>query len=1006
MKVLRSLLLLVCFARPTLVSPQSEVNAASLRESPVTRKLALPMRFEVNRGQAQSGVDFLAAAANYSVSLKAGRATLRLGHGSRSNGLSEPDAAEFSVELLGANLSPVSEPEQRLVGHSNYLFGPDANKWITGVAQYAKVRYTNIYPGVDVVYYGNQDRLEHDFVVHPRADVGQIRLAFSGVQRSELNRNGELVLHVSGGELCLKRPRAYQIIRRREVDVPTEYILQNRQASFRVGHRDPNRTLIIDPVLVYSTFLGGPPSSAGSSQGARAIAVDGTGDVYVAGFTTSTNFQVTPGGLSSTPAPIPQYAGFVSKLDSTGANLLYSTYVSGLFPNALLVDSSGNVYLLGGRVEWSALPIPNGSTSFQASPKGNNICILKLNATGDAVLYGTYLGGSTLEYPGGIVLDAAGNLYVSGTTASSDFPIVNPIQATIGLSKQNAFVSELNATGSALLFSTYLGLDSFSSADGIAVDAAGKIYVVGSTTPGFTLGFPTTPDAFQSTCDASKYDAFLMKLMTNPSSLLYSTCLGGAGDETGRAVAVDAAGNAYVAGSSSSSDFPVLRPLQPCGLNSGFVAGFDSANTLTFATCLGSDIANLAVDLFGNAFVSGGDSTEALPLRNPIDSVNASSQTAGQGFISEVDLSGRLLFSTFFGRGSGVVGPIAVDSVGNIYAAGGSGVEQQVIGFSPEPPKIDFFPVFNAFQPFFGSSTTCEHAGVYTSSPIYCVYSDAVIVKISPQSGAAAAVSPGEVQFLDAQQVGTASAPQNLTILDLGTAPLTISNVMVSGDFSIPTSPCPVAVAASGGNCTIPVTFTPTSLGTRNGSVTLTDNSPGSPRTILVVGQGASLGLTVAPGAPSSATVKAGSSASYSLSIGGAGTGGTASFSCGGAPRGALCSVPDTALVSATDASTFNVSVTTTPPTAGLHPSGFASSPWLWALALIGYVVLPGRVGPNRSRRLCLFLVPSLVLLCCCGGSSTSPKSSSGTQAGTYTLTVTAQSGSITQSTNLTLTVQ
>ena len=346
---------------------------------------------------------------------------------------------------------------------------------------------------------------------------------------------------------------------------------------------------------------------------------------------------------------------------------------------------------------------------------------------------------------------------------------MDPIQATIGLSKQNAFVSKLNASGSALLFSTYLGLDSFTSADGIAVDAVGKIYVAGSTIPGFTLGFPTTPDAFQSTCDASKYDAFLLKLTTSPSSLLYSTCLGGAGDETGRAVAVDAAGNAYVAGSSNSSDFPVLKPLQPCALNSGFVAAFNPANTLTFATCLGSALQVPA--------------TAEIVLKNPIDAVNARSQNAGQAFISEVDLSGRLLFSTFFGRGSGGVGPIAIDGIGNVYAAGGSGVEQQIIGFNPEPAKIDTFPVFNALQPFFGSSTTCDSPGLYTSSPIFCVYGDAVIVKISPQPGAAAAVSPGEIQFLDAQQVGTTSPPQNLTILDMGTDPLTISNVMVSGDF-------------------------------------------------------------------------------------------------------------------------------------------------------------------------------------------------------------------------------
>jgi hypothetical protein len=622
-------------------------------------------------------------------------------------------------------------------------------------------------------------------------------------------------------------------------------------------------------------------------------------------------------------------------------------------------------------------------------------------------LYGTYLGGSTVEYPGGIVLDAAGNLYVSGTTASSDFPTVNPIQATIGLSNQNAFVSKLNASGSALLFSTYLGLDSFTSADGIAVDTAGKVYVVGSTIPGFTLGFPTTPDAFQPTCDASKYDAFLVKLTTSPSSLLYSTCLGGAGDETGRAVAVDTAGNAYMAGSSNSSDFPVLKPLQSCGLNSGFLAAFNPANTLTFATCLGSGIANLAMDSSGNAFVSGGDSTNALPLKNPIDGLNASSQNAGQGFISEVDLNGQLLFSTFFGRGSGGVGPIAVDSVGNIYAAGGSGVEQQLIGFTPESPKIDYFPVFNALQPFFGSSTTCENPGVYSSSPISCVYGDAVIVKISPQAGAAAAASPGEVQFLNPQQVGTTSAPQSLTILDLGTDPLTISNATVSGDFAIPTNPCPAAVAASGGSCTIPVTFTPTVVGTRQGSVTLTDNSAGSPRMIPLIGQGASLGLSVAQGAPSSATVTAGGSVTYSLSVGGAGTGGTVSFSCSGAPSGANCSVPDSALVSATDASTLKVSVTTTPRTAaGLGQSGFARSPWLCAFALMWWFEMPRTVSPRRSRRPCFLFLPLLVLLCSCGGSSPSLKNSGGTPAGTYRLTVTATVDGLTQSQALMLTVE
>src|SRR5438477_339705 len=219
LKVLESLLLLACFASPHVVSAQSKVKSANSPEFAITRQLALPMRFEVNRGQARSAVDFVASAANYGISLRAGRATLRLSHGADSNDLRGQDAAEFSIDLLGANLSPASEPDEQLAGYSNYLFGSDPSKWITQVAQYAKVRYTNIYPGVDVIYYGNQDRLEHDFVVHPGANPGQIHLALLGAQRKKLNEEGDLVLQLPGGEAKLRRPRVYQQMGTRRIEV-------------------------------------------------------------------------------------------------------------------------------------------------------------------------------------------------------------------------------------------------------------------------------------------------------------------------------------------------------------------------------------------------------------------------------------------------------------------------------------------------------------------------------------------------------------------------------------------------------------------------------------------------------------------------------------------------------------------------------------------------------------------------------------------------------------------
>ena len=339
------LLLLGPLAAPSIGQGLAPPMLSSSASDSATQanQMGPPMSFEVNCGQARQGIDFVAHGRGYSSYLSAGRATLHLNRlgSSRAALVKAPVDVEVGIDLMNASPHPELRPEDKLPGRSNYLLGTDPSKWITEVMQYGKVRYRNVYPGIDVVYYGNQSRLEHDFVVHPGTDAGQIRLAFSGVQRTEWNSSGELVLHVSAGELRLKKPRAYQVIERREVDVPSEYILRHRQVRFRVGPHDPNQTLIIDPVLVYSTFLGGPPGSAGSSQGASAIAVDGAGNVYVAGVTTSTSFPLTPGALSSTPAPFPQYAGFVSKLDSTGAKLLYSTYVSGLRPTALLVDPSG-----------------------------------------------------------------------------------------------------------------------------------------------------------------------------------------------------------------------------------------------------------------------------------------------------------------------------------------------------------------------------------------------------------------------------------------------------------------------------------------------------------------------------------------------------------------------------------------------------------------------------------------------------------------------------------------
>ncbi len=1086
-----------------------------------TVKVSLPMAFESNHGQAGKEVDFVARGVGYTASLAAGGAWICVSHhpGNAPEPMCRRDQ-ELAIELLGARKQPYIQPEDKLPGYSNYLFGSDPGKWITSVTQYAKVRYVDVYPGVDIVYHGNQSRMEHDFVVHPGADARRIALAFSGVEKMELSGSGDLSLHVADGEVRLDKPRAYQVIGKKEVEVAAEYILRHGHVAFRLGQYDATRNLVIDPVLVYATFLGGASNGA-AGQSATSIAVDGSDNLYITGSTNAINFPVTPGVVQPT-RPAPGFGAFVSKINAAGTALIYSTYIQGFSGGEVLaIDVTGNVYLAG--TADIGLPIPAGSTPFQSTNKGQNIAILKLNNNGTAVLYGTYLGGSGLDFFAGIAVDASGDAYVTGFTTSNDFPTKNALQGSLGSIGQSGFVTKLDPSGSGLVFSTYLGGNNRTEARAVALDMSGNAYIAGSA----NSGFPTTSGAFQPACSVEDC-AFMAKLSIDGSSLLYASYLGGSDNgDMATAVAVDSSANVYLTGITRSSNFPGGNGPLSCGdvSPSVFVAEFNAAGALAFSTCLGNNFTTLlstgfasapalALDSSGNVYVAA-NSDASLVLKNPIDS-NTPASGMTRSFISEVNpVSGQLLFSSFVGGsgpspGNGLGGEqlnaVAVDSSGNIYAAG--------LSASVGEDAYNGFPVFNALQPLFDFSLTPT-----VRPPV--TFSEAVIMKISSATGSAAAIAPGNVRFLNPQLVGTTSAPTPVTVFDLGTAPLMISNVAAGGDFAVQSSNCG-AVTASGSSCTIQVTFTPTAIGTRNGDLTITDSSVGSPHQIALTGQGGApaaslsptslsfndqtVGTTSAPQAvtltntgainlqvthieasgdfgetndcgtalralssctiqvtfspaasgvrtgsltitddaadspqaisltgnlpatftistgssPSSATVAAGATATFNLSL--AATGGfsgAVQFSCSGAPAASNCTVaPNPVNLVSTSPAAVAVSVATTARTvAQVLPNDKQRTPdrtsvlaLLMGCSLFGIVLMPIRRRARGKRRYVTSTELFLMTLLClgCGGGSNTPRTNqnTGTPAGTYNITVSGNSGSITQSMMLKLTVQ
>jgi uncharacterized repeat protein (TIGR01451 family) len=589
--------------------------------------------------------------------------------------------------LVGANPEPQVVGLDELPGKSNYFIGNDPKKWRTSIPHYAKVRYEQVYPGIDLVYYGStQGQLEYDFIVAPGADPKAITLGFEGSDRLEVDAQGNLLLHFSDGKVRFHKPYVYQEADGTRQEIAGEYVLRGKtEVAFEVVSYDTSQPLIIDPVLSYATYLGGS-----GDEGGQSLAVDSDGNVYIVGSVDSDGFPTTPGAFQTAfgggRRGVLSGDAFVAKLNPDGSALLYSTYLGGSGTdrgNSIAVDINGNAYVIGST---NSTDFPTFA-AFQAVLGGeDDAFVAKLDAMGSALVYSTYLGGNEFDGGLGIKVDPSGSTYLTGLTRSTNFPAsAGAFQTTLGggtcsdgLSSfpcADAFVTKLNALGSALIYSTYLGGNAVDKGFSIAVDSLGNAYVTGETeSTDFPLQGP-----FQAAFGGSTFpvggDAFVTKFNATGSALIYSTYLGGSGIEIDSDIAVDSLGNAYVAGGTESMDFPVASPFQSNlnGTRDAFVTKLNAAGSaLVYSTYLGGSgrdsATGIAVNGGGNAYVAGFTGSTDFPTTKPVQPFFGDEDA----FLTKLnEMGSALAYSTYLGGSDADLAThVAVDASGNAFVTG------------------------------------------------------------------------------------------------------------------------------------------------------------------------------------------------------------------------------------------------------------------------------------------------------------------------------------------------
>jgi len=639
----------------------------------------LPLNFEANKGQVDSAVKFLARGNGHTLFLTSTEAVIGTrsspkeardhisGNNTQAGALTPAGTNIMRIKYIDANPNPKIRGHEELPGKSNYFIGNISLKAHTNISQFAKVEIEDVYPGIDLLYYGNQRQLEFDWIVTPGADPEAIRFEIEGKTDLRIDAQGNLILD-DRGELRLRKPFIYQISEGARKEITGGYILLGEgSAGFQLDTYNRSLPLVIDPVLSYSFHLGGD----GLSEYGYGIAVDALGNAYVTGFTdsldfpTANAFQMENGGSHDV---------FVAKLNASGSGLIYSTYLGGSGDDrgyGIAVDASGNAYVTG-PTHSNDFPTAN---ALQASRGGGlrDVFVTKLDATGSALIYSTYLGGLGDDRGYGIAVDPLGNAYVTGSTDSTDFPTANAFQMENG-GNDDAFIAKLNVSGSALIYSTYLGGGGTDQGRGIAADSSGSAYVTGLTG---STDFPTYY-AYHQNYNGGAYDAFVTKLNGPGSMLIYSTYLGGGGTDQGQAIAVDSSGYAFLTGSTNSANFPTRNgfayQMENAGNDDAFVTKLNiSGTSLLYSGYLGgsgNDYGQgIAVNSSGNAYVTGYSSSVDFPAANPLQDSNGGNDDV---FVTKFGVFGNeLVYSTYIGSSELDVGfGIAVDYSDNAYVTG------------------------------------------------------------------------------------------------------------------------------------------------------------------------------------------------------------------------------------------------------------------------------------------------------------------------------------------------